>query len=63
MTIAEKYIWQDLRNAILESEKLNLVTKPTYPSVHRSKGRGSPLLIYLSLSYLFIYVGSADSLY
>ena len=28
-----------------------------------SKGRGSPPLIYLSLSYLFIYAGSADSLY
>ena len=35
---------------------------PIVPS-GRSKGRGSPLLIYLSLSYLFIYAGTADSLY
>ena len=40
------------------------LTEPTpiVPS-GRSKGRGSPLLIYLSLSYLFIYAGTADSLY
>ena len=64
---AGQYSMGALTVLFLKASTMTLVCSgpncPIAPSAWASKGRGSPLLIYLSLSYLFIYSGRADSRY